>query len=397
MKSRARLFIVLFFIQFLISGCWSRYEVESLAIVGGMGIDMEHKNGRDIFLLTTNIIRPSLVGAGGQGAGNKGRPVFWRMMAVGSTISEAEKNLNLRAPRRIFYGHVRFVIIGESMARKDMNAAIDYLQRNKEIRARILVLVVKGKASDTMDNFPELENTIAKQVEGMETIAGKQVSKFKIEDLVQVTDEIITPGIDPVIAQIINIQSPPTEPGGPPLNVFEFAGGGVMRKEKLVGWLEEKDTFGYLLAVGKAREGVMSIKLADHPQPDTSVLLTRASSKIKVKANDGQANAIINIRAEGDLAEYHGFNHIATNQGIHKVEDAFNKEITKQVTKVVQKAQKLNADIFGFGSELHQTDPQAWRKLEKDWYKVFPKIEVKVNVVSHIRRTGFIANPYVPE
>ncbi len=379
----------------VLPGCWSRYEIESLAIVGGIGIDKIRQGGRDKFLVTFNILRPSLVGGGTEGGGTKSRPIYWRMTAVGNTMADAERNLNTRSPRRVFYGQARYVIIGERLAREGIMDIIDYLQRHKDIRLRTLILLTKGTASDEMLKIPELENSIAREIQSEEATGSPKVSKVKIKDLAKTTDELITPGLDPVIAQVRPVNSPPTETGGGPVSVLSYEGGGVMKVDKLVGWLNGDETRGYLLGLGQANQAALPIEYRKHPSDDVSIMLTRSSSKIKVNVGNGQVTAAINIRAEGDLIEYHETKEIAASKNIAGLEKYFEAEIRREVQKTVEKAQKLDADIFGFGAQLHRSSPQAWRRMEKDWYKILPQIRVTVNVRADIRRTGFISNPYV--
>lgn len=391
--------ILVFIVMFVfVSGCWSRYEIQTLAFVGGIGIDIIKENGKDRVLLTTNIYQPSLVGGGQDGGGGfKGKPIYLRVTATGDTIEDAERNINTRIARKLFFGEARFVLVGEKVAQDRLMDVIDYLQRNEEIRKRILMIITKGRASDVIIKSSEMESTIAKQVSEMAESSGPDVSKVKIWDLLRTTDQLITPGQDPVIAQIMTSLSIPTKPESQPVEVFRFAGGGVIKEGKLVGWLEEAETRGYLLATGQANRGALTVRMGGRSKLDTSIAITHAKGNVKMKASGNDVTAKIDVKVEGDLIEYYRLNKIATNEGVHGVEDAFNKEIRQEVMAAVKKAQELDADIFGFGSNLHRDDPKAWKKLEKDWYEIFPKVKVELNVISHIRRTGFISNPYIPK
>ena len=397
MKREQLVFVLAIIMIFpLFSGCWSRNEIETIAIVSGIGIDKISADGGEKFLLTANIVRPSLVSGGAQGTGGRaGQPISWSINSIGKTLSDCERNLNLRAARTIFYGHTRYVVLSENSAREEFSDVLDYISRHSDMRLRILLFVTRDSPQDLLKSFPELENTRARQVMGMESIGGPRASKIDIRDMAEITDELITPGIDPVIANVSTMISAPTEAGGQPIKVLRFEGGGVIREKGLVGWLSEVETRGYMLATGRAREGAFPVNLQKQPMPDTTLNLTRMSSKTRVELKENRAVATIEIRAEGDLVEYHGQEEIATDEGILKMEKAFAKEINNEIMAAVKKAQQLDADIFGFGAELHRSNPKAWKHVEKDWYVIFPTIEVKTKVTADIRRTGFIADPYI--
>jgi spore germination protein KC len=396
MKFRTALIVFLFTVFPLTTGCWSRYEIESLAIVGGIGIDKVKENGQEKFQLTLNILRPGLVQGGAAGPrSGPGKPIYWRMMATGDTLIEAEKNFSLRASRRIFFGQTRFVIIGEKVAKEEMRSIIDYLHRTPGIRFRILLLATRGMASEMMVNYSELENTIAGQINAIAAITSFKVSKIKIENLIEVTDKLVTPGIEPVIARISILETPPTEPGGTPLKVFLIDGGGVIKGGALTGWMDDNETMGYMFVTGKVEEGVLPIKYENSEKPNASIIITRSSSKVKMTVNGDIATANVRIKAEGDLGEIYVPDKIATPEKIRDLEKYFQKAIEAEIAKSVNKAKELNADIFGFGEELYRSNPKEWKKIKGRWYEIFPNIKVVTNVTAHIRRTELLSNPYI--
>ena len=396
MKSKLSLLAVLILAFPLLAGCWSRYEIENLAIVGGMGIDRIQEDGKERYLLTLDVIRPGLSGGGTEGGG-RGKPIYWRITATGDTLVDAERNINLRSPRRVFYGHMRFVAISEKIAREKLPDVIDYLARNSEVRLRILILLTRERATDALINYPELENTIARQVTEMASITGGIVSKFKIWDLAQTIDQLITPGLDPVMAELMTPFSVPAEPGGGPIKILRFGGGGVVKKDKLVGWLTDGETRGYLLGAGEAQEGALPVSLKNQPEPDTNINLTRSSRQLTVNVEGNKVTAKMLIHAEGDLGEYNGKEEVATHEGVLKLETKFKEEVEKEVRQSFKKAQELNADIFGLGNRLHERNPKAWKKMEKDWYKILPNVKLEIKVTAHIRRTVAISEPFIPK
>lgn len=398
MESKRLITIIILILGLLMSGCWSRTEIENLAIVTGIGIDVVENNGQEKFLLTANIIRPALAGGGTEGGGGSaGKPVYWRVSSYGDNFSEAERNLNLRIPRQIFYGHLRFVLINRKAASRGLADVFDYLHRNMRTRPRVLILMAQGRAFDTLINQPELETNIARQIEELSRFSVARSSKAYITDLANTTGQMIAPGIDPVIAVLAPIEESPAEPGGKPVKVFRINRGGAFRVDKFVGWLDSGETRGYLLGIGKAKSGPFPVKLRPHFTKDVNIMMNRASGDIKADVHGDEVTAKIEIRAEGDLSEYHETDEIATNEGMKMLEKKFGEAIKAEVMSAVKKSKELKSDFFGFGEELHRSNPAEWKKLEKQWYDIIPKIKVTVRVTANVRRTGMIADPFKPE
>ncbi len=398
MVSKRVVIIIALILVFFLPGCWSRTEVETLAIVTNIGIDTVEQDGHVKFLLTANIIRPPLAGGGTQGGGSgAGKPVYWRVASLGDTLSDAERNLNLRIPRRIFYGHLRFVVINEKVARKGLADIIDYLHRNMRIRPRVLLLLTPEKAFDTLIRQAELEPDLARMIDEMDRMALSRSSKAFIDDLAHTTGQLTASGIDPLVAGITPIESPPTEPEGKPVKVIRINRGGAFRVDKFVGWLDSDEVRGYLLGIGKAQSGPFSITLKPHSHKDVNIMMTRATGKIKVDTDGDEVTAVIEISAEGDLSEFHTTEEIATDEGMKILGQKFSDAIKTEVMKAVKKSKELKSDIFGFGAALHRDNPAEWKRFEKHWYEVLPRIKVTVKVTAYVRRTGMTAEPFKPE
>lgn len=398
MDGKRLISIIIVILGLLLPGCWSRTEVENLAIATGIGIDVVKNDGKEKFLLTANIIRPALAGGGTEGGGgNAGRPIYWRATSLGDTLSEAERNMNLRIPRQIFYGHLRFVVISKKAASRGLADIIDYLHRNLKIRPRVLVLMAPGRATDALINQPELETSIARQLEELTRFSAARSSNAFIEDLEKITDQLITPGIDPVITVLAPVEAPPAEPGGKPVKVYRVNRGGAFQVDRFVGWLDSGETRGYLLGTGQAESGPFPVELHPHFTQDVTIMMTRASGNIKVDARADEVTAAIEIRAEGDLSEFHTIDEIATEEGMKLLEKKFGEAIKTEVMRAVKKSKEFKSDFFGFGESLHRSDAAAWKKLEKQWYDIIPQIKVIVKVNANVRRTGMIADPFKPE
>ena len=70
------------------------------------------------------------------------------------------------------------------------------------------------------------------------------------------------------------------------------------------------------------------------------------------------------------------------------------EEVRREALDAVEHAQRLEADIFGFGRLLMASDPKAWRRLEDRWRQVFREMEVDVQVKATIRRTGLASGRF---
>ncbi|HWI53988.1 MAG TPA: Ger(x)C family spore germination protein, partial [Symbiobacteriaceae bacterium] len=128
-----RLLLPLLGALLLLTGCWSRVEVNDLAIVSLVGIDRTPEGEIELWI---NVVVPARAGgAPGAGAptGQPGNP-FIMLNARGKTILHAATRLQRQLPRRLFWAHARVILLGERLARDGSLPAVDFLTRHRELR-----------------------------------------------------------------------------------------------------------------------------------------------------------------------------------------------------------------------------------------------------------------------
>jgi len=80
---------------------------------------------------------------------------------------------------------------------------------------------------------------------------------------------------------------------------------------------------------------------------------------------------------------------IESEEMLEALQDKAAATVKKDVVKVIEKLQKeYNADAIQISKHLSRFHPKLWEEIEKDWDKIFPYIDVEVDVKVFIRRRG---------
>ncbi|HHX24013.1 MAG TPA: Ger(x)C family spore germination protein [Thermoanaerobacterales bacterium] len=401
-------FIIIVLLLLTLGGCWSKREIEDIAVVTIMGFDRVTVNGKDQWLLSRKILKPrNLAGESplGGGQGGKGEEPGFIVSSIGDTISETARDASTRIPRQEFVAHANIIIIGERLAREGVDQLIDAVLRYKDIRLNSHVLVTKGRAIDVLKSKPELEQVLSQEIMGLIETNQVAASKAFIIDMKGFINQLITPGQDATASYIEIFQrvgegigdnlsegsSTTADTGGE--KTLRLRGTSVFKKNRLVGVLGDRETKGYLYAIGKAKHGIITLSVKGHEPKDIAFSMTRARSKIIPNVEDGNISFIIDIKAEGDFVQHEGTKSISHPESIREIEKAAADEIKKMVQETIKKAKvEYEADIFGLGERLHKTYPAVWRQVEQDWAEIYPSVEVAVNVETKIRRIGMISD-----
>ena len=141
--------VLIGFLCFFISGCWNYNELNDLAIVTGIGID-EHEEG---FKLSLMISNSQAVDADSQ---NEAQTTIFT--GIGSNISEALVNIEMKNPKKIYLGHLATLVIDEKLARKDISNILDALVRNPESAKKYHVIIARdNKSEEILKSLSPLE------------------------------------------------------------------------------------------------------------------------------------------------------------------------------------------------------------------------------------------------
>ncbi len=141
------------FLLFL-SGCWDTNEPEQMVYAQGMGVDFKD-NRYVLYLQTINLSLLAKSEASGAGAGQAKVEVGY---ATGKTIDEAIFRYYQISQRRIFFGHLAFLVLtDDALKHGAVKSAVDFLDRYRETRYNIWMYATKSPLKKTLLATPMFE------------------------------------------------------------------------------------------------------------------------------------------------------------------------------------------------------------------------------------------------
>jgi spore germination protein KC len=375
----------------LLTGCWDRTELKELGIVLGVAIDKDPQT--EEYILTSQMLRPSSLDV----QSSSSAPPFEKVVTTGKTIYEAIRKANLEFDRKGFFAHNKVILIHEDVAKEGMLSVLDSFKRGKQVRGFVYICIAKGsQARKILESTSSgIESQPAIHIKNMIENTNYQFTAAKI-DLLNFYKQSLSSGIDPVVG------------------VFEFeennvsnkhvklSGGAVFSKDKLVGFLDEKETRGYLLGKGNVDSGALSVQSPIDEERFESVEIKKASAKITPKIKGDNISFAISVTADGIIVEQQptgSFNSTSAQlEHMKKIEGKMEQVMEDEINNAIEKAQKqLKADIFGFGSTLNKKNPKTWNKVKKDWIEKYHDAPYTVSVNITLNSTGLMKGLFQPD
>lgn len=376
----------------LLAGCWDRRELNDIAIVSALGIDKVD----DELLVTIQVINPGQVATVKQGGITKAPVRTFQSKA--RTLSEAMRKVTTFSPRAVYSSHLRMLIIGEDLAKEGMGEIIDYVVRGKEFRTDFYLSIAKNtRAENILKVLSQLETIPAHNLSSSLKLSEKSWGPIETIEINQFVNELVYKGIEPHVIGVEIIGNP--EAGEKIENVektkadvyLKFGSVAIMRKDKLVDWLTEKESNGLHYALGKVQRAVINVPCKEKK---VAIETIRTNSKIQTKVDGHQFKGTIQLHIDGSVAEVQCERmDLEKIETINLLQKKAEEKVKKDILTAIQASQKkYEVDIFGFGEALHRSHPSIWHKVKKDWHSHFKDIPVHVDVDVKLRRIGTINN-----
>jgi spore germination protein KC len=388
---KAIIIIFIAIIMLISTGCWSRRELSELAVAVAMGIDSTEGG----YLVSVQIVNAQETAAK-QGSGYT-TPVSVYTME-GKTVYEALRRMSVKLNRKLYLSHMRIVAIGEEAAKRGVNDMLDLLSRHPEIRTDFYIVVTRDiEAVDLVSSLTPLEKIPANKLFTSLTFGEKNWGAITGITLDEMLTDLLSEGKHPAVTGIEIVGETDTAKTKENLNAslppafLQFSGLAAFHKDKLVGWLNERESTGYNLTQGYIQSTI--IALACPQGGHIGVEMIRSDEKIKAYLVGEKPEVRIQLRVEGNIGDVHCNIDVTNEQTIQRLELLMKQELESFIQASVQKAKKLKTDLHGFGEALHRDNPQAWKRMKKDWDQHLTEVSIRLDVDAFIRRTGTITNP----
>ncbi|WP_177182652.1 Ger(x)C family spore germination protein [Paenibacillus sp. OV219] len=377
-----------------LTGCWNRKELNEISIATAFGFD---KN-KDHYRVSVQIINPAEITASKGGSGRT--PIITVQQSRGDTIFESIRELTTVTPRKIYASHLRILVIGESLARDGIAKVLDSLSRDHELRTDFYIIVAKdATANEVLRILTPLEKIPTDKMFSSLKAAQRNWGVTAKVDLHELIYDLVDKGKDPVLAGIRIIgdtqqgQSQRNLNSVSPQTMLKYEGLAIFHKDKLVGWMNSKQSKGYNYILGNIQSTI--VRLPCPSGGNLNIELIHTTHKLKGKFVNGQPEVQVDVRVEGNVGEVECDMRMGENKAIALLEKELGDEVKSTIEDSVKRAKYYKSDVFGFGTAIHRANYKAWNRMKDHWEEEFAKMTVHVRVYAKIRRTGSIVESFL--
>lgn len=382
MRKKKTFFVILLSV-FLFTSCWNYREINDLSIVSGFGVDKGKKDKK--YMITAEILTPT---ATTKSLENMNSVL---VSSEGDTIFKAIRKLIEINGKWAYWGHSKIIVLSKSIAEEGIIPVIDLIDRNPETRPFMHILIA--------------ENTSARRLFELNSsgLQEKQAITYKIEDALKYEDKVSTSKSTETWKFIYDTTAEGIEPVIPLISVIyqngvskmKIGGIAVIKKDKMIGKLDEHETEFYSLITNSINGGILEItKQIIGGNSNISLEILGGKTKLKPLYINGKVKMVINTDLDVSLVEIAGSDDFIIKSAREKLKRDVEQYIESEMIKVINKVQaQYDSDIFGFGNTVKDKMPTVWKALNNDWDTQFSTLNTDVNVTINIKKTELTSEP----
>lgn len=378
-----KIFIILlsaFIIIFALSAPYSTHNIDKLAYVIALGLDVGQNNN---LKLTLQLSKPEGGSSGSSGGSYKNIVDSVECSSIDSGISL----FNSYVSRRINLSHCKVIVISEALAAKGVSDYIYTLVNDVEMSPHASIIISKTLANEFINSAqPQLEDLASRYYE-VSLSSSNYTGYTQNVSLIKFFSDCVDTFTEPV-AILGSIGDMPIDSN----ENIENMGLAIFKNGKFVGELSAQETIWHMIVSNNLKSCTISIPnpIGDSDSIDLNLRLgtdcknsvklvngtPHISSKIKLKAK------IISATPESSFGDTDYF----TKENTKLIEDSCNEFFKKNITDYLYKmAKEYTCDIDGFGKHAvkYFTTIQDWN--EYNWLGSFQNSTFNVDVETTIK------------
>ncbi|WP_409343075.1 Ger(x)C family spore germination protein [Paenibacillus sp. MBLB4367] len=376
---------LLFALVPLLSGCWSRVEINDRSIVTGVFIDKGSEPG--MLELTLAFPLPNRISSSMQsGSQSSGNP-YATVTKQGENFAIALRKIQSDLTRRIAWGHTRIIVIGRELAEEGIRPLLEFVARQPSFQLKTFVMVAPGKAREITQLTPVFERSpyeVLREFGAQPALIDTNVRDFltALDDEPDMYTNLLTFGENKMVSE-----------KGKTSGWAGTYGSAVFREGRMVGTLDVDETRALFWMDGGMRSAAITVRMPDNGKL-ISVLFVPEKPDILVKLENGGIVYEIIVRAVGDVISSESNLDLVDPASLELIQKRFNAQLEAYIRKGLSRTQQLRSDVLQLGKYVDWRYPKKWKQISEDWRDVYKnEVSFRVRADLQITRLGKETNP----
>lgn len=287
------------------------------------------------------------------------------------------------------YGHVTEFVLGEEIAREQLEGLIDYLERDFEMRLDTQVYLVAGATAEEAVTGSSCRNSALTDrlsaISQDQSLGGRQWPYTLRYLLSQLEDNGCA--LLPVLTLEENPDYDPEQPGEEPEQNVTLSGLAYFGDRRLAGLLSREESRGAALLTDLCQSDSVEITLPGGAAAGITLVNASCYWEPHFDGDGRLARLVARIRVQGELSELRGAVDPFDAGQMDELERLFSAELERQAQAALDRSQSTGVDFLHLRREMVFQCPLHTGELSEHWEEWFPALELEAVVEGRIVRS----------
>lgn len=354
------------------TGCFDKVELEDRGLVLSIGIDGIYNSSDESNKFIVSLAFPDV---SEKSAEEKINSAIKKV--EGTTISNCIDLIDSMTSSDLYFGHTKVVVIGKSILEDEilLKEVIDFLERNREISRKIIVVGSMGNAYDIIEAIPDGEKMLGIYISDFYKNNLNPDFTYRL-DLDEIIQNLLTSG-DTIVPNIEVAESG-----------IQFNGLILLKDYEFKGYMDHKLTKSLIYLMNSSACGEISVKFEEILIPLD--IINKSISK-NVIEQDGKIYIDVDIKMNVSISEYVLGESILIDSEKYKIiQKLAEEELRSNILSSLNYLEELDIDILYFKEFIRKNNFDIYEKYNLQSSNIFDVITININSEVKVQSAGKI-------
>ncbi|NOU95984.1 Ger(x)C family spore germination protein [Paenibacillus sp. LMG 31456] len=377
MKRALLLAAMLSLTSLFLGGCWNASDIDNLDYVNAIGID--YSNEKKEFTVYLQLLSFEKVAKSDVGTKSASTPA-WIGIGKGKTYVDAVGNISLESEKRLYWGHVTSLVMGEGLLNKgDITDVLQTFFRFYELRYTMWVYGTRSKLDELFTATPNFEQSRLNMLIHKPTDNYKQrsyIAPMRLNDFIATYYE----PAQTLLLPAVSISKEVWRKNNEPLDSMRFEGIFPFRRNKSEGFIPMEQVKGLRWVEKKTNRAPVSV--TEKGKQVANLRMRNPHYSVKIREENNKPVFDLHVKVNGAITD---LNEQVSEQTLCK---QVEKIIEKEIRDTYESGLKLKADLLELQKHLYIRGAQRFRQydIDNNQFVLEPSslgdVKVKVEITS---------------
>ncbi|WP_282941240.1 Ger(x)C family spore germination protein [Paenibacillus sp. RC67] len=370
---RVHVCVLLMLLVFLLSGCWNSVDIDNVDYINAIGIDYSKDDKQ--FVVYLQLLSFDKVAKSEKGLDLNPTPA-WIATGKGKSYAEAIEKITIESQRRLFWGHVTSLVIGDSLLEKgEITNILQSLFRFYELRYTMWVFGTKDSITDIFQSTPNFERSRLRLLMHTPIDNYKQrsyITPIRLNDFLAAYYE----PVQSLLLPSITVGNEVWRKNDDPVDSLRYDGVYSFWQQKKVGFFPVEKVKGLRWMDRHTNRAPVIVK--EGGKNVAGARLTKPRFAVDISEQGGKPNFDIHVIVKGAISELN--EQVPASLLIKQLQTMIEQEIRETYTAGI----KQKTDLLGLGKHLYDRSTSKYKLYTEkgDMFLLTPESlrNVKVDV-----------------